>query len=118
MNDISKPITENALQENLVELSQRNEQTHLQIQTLNEMVGRLRKENAKLQAERDEWRRVAEYDKLREYANILAKSAMMYGPCDWCPYKDDEDACDCDTLPMRDGCKFNDELRELGVKAR
>ena len=56
--------------------------------------------------------------KLREYANILAKSAMIYGPCDWCPYKDDEDACDCDTLPMRDECKFNDELRKLGVKAR
>ncbi len=58
-----------------------------------------------------------ENDKLREYASALAKS-QLYGPCDWCPYKDDEDACDCDTLPMRDGCKFRDELRELGVKAR
>ncbi len=60
MNDISKPMAENALQGNLVELSRQNGKTHLQIQTLNEMVERLREENAKLQAERDEWHRVVE----------------------------------------------------------
>lgn len=42
-----------------------------------------------------------------------AHAAMLEGcGCDCCPYNE---KCDPETMPMLDGCRMRDELRELGV---
>lgn len=56
----------------------------------------------------------AENAKLREYAESYAKAVECEG-CGWCPY-DIDAVCDTETIPMRDGCKLYDELRELGIE--
>ena len=52
--------------------------------------------------------------KLREYAESYAKAVECEG-CGWCPY-DMDLACNVETMPMHNGCKLYDELRELGIE--
>lgn len=52
--------------------------------------------------------------KLREYAESYAKAVECEG-CGWCPY-DMDTVCDTETIPMRDGCRLYDELRELRIE--
>lgn len=59
-------------------------------------------ENAKLRDENS---------RLQKYA-FKALSAISY--CDCCPYVDC--GCDTETVPMHEGCKAFEELRELGVE--
>lgn len=66
------------------------------------------------QMEAKEKRAVAENAKLREYAESYAKAVECEG-CGWCPY-DMDAVCDTETMPMRDGCKLYDELRELRIE--
>jgi hypothetical protein len=55
----------------------------------------------------------AENAKLRKIARAHAATLEGCG-CDHCPHEHD---CDPETVPMRDGCRVRDELRELGVDA-
>lgn len=57
-------------------------------------------------------RLAAENGKLRKYALALVSVVEDHG-CDHCPHAV---GCDTETLPMRDGCKLRDELRELGIE--
>lgn len=91
MSDISNPIIENALQGNLVELSHRNEQTHLQIRTLNEMVVSLRDENAKL----------------RELVRM--QDECIASNCEWCKHRKNRESLDVE-------CELDDLARELGIE--
>ena len=91
--------------------------------TILELRDDLQLANAAVQdAEHDEsmaWDRVRKVEcenaKLREYAESYAKAVECEG-CGWCPY-DIDAVCDTETMPMRDGCKLYDELRELGIEA-
>ena len=55
----------------------------------------------------------AENAKLRKITRAHAVTLEGCG-CDHCPH---EECCDPETVPMRDGCRVRDELRELGVDA-
>ena len=61
----------------------------------------------------------SENAKLREENSMLRKytskalSAISYC-CDCCPYVDC--GCDTETVPMHEGCKAFEELREMGVE--
>ena len=61
---------------------------------------------------------LAENAKLRDENSMLRKyvakalSAISY--CDCCPHADY--GCDTETVPMHEGCKAFEELRELGVE--
>ena len=56
---------------------------------------------------------LADNVKLRKIARAHAATLEGCG-CDYCPHERD---CDPETVPMRDGCRVRDELRELGVDA-
>lgn len=73
------------------------EVTHLHGQ-----LDKLQAENAKL---------LDENSRLQKYVS-KALSAISY--CDCCPHVDC--GCDTETVPMHEGCKAFEELRELGVE--
>lgn len=65
--------------------------------------------------QRDEIERLkVENEKLRKYAKITADNLYRSG-CDYCPYKDDHEACDLGIMPNGE-CRPYRELRELGIK--
>ena len=68
-----------------------------------DVIDRLSSENTKLREENS---------MLRKYTS-KALSAISYC-CDCCPYADC--GCDTETVPMHDGCKAFEELREMGVE--
>lgn len=63
---------------------------------------RLQAENAKLRDENS---------RLQKYAS---KAWLAFPYCDGCPYADC--GCDTETVPMHEGCKAFEELRELGIE--
>lgn len=66
------------------------------------MYKKLESENAKLRDKNS---------RLQKYVSKVW-SAISY--CDYCPYVDC--GCDIETVPMHDGCKAFEELRELGIE--
>ena len=98
------------------------------VEKLYERLTELEGENAKLReqvdtAKHNSVRNAREYarlcrenDRLREYAESYAKAVECEG-CGWCPY-DIDAVCNTETIPMHDGCKLYDELRELGIEVK
>lgn len=74
----------------------------VEIHLLTAKTNRLEQENAKLRDENS---------RLRKY---ISKALSTISYCDCCLYVDYE--CDTETVPMHEGCKAFEELRELGVE--
>ena len=72
------------------------------IRSLRYRVRELRAKNAKLRDENS---------RLRKY---ISKALSTISYCDCCLYVDC--GCDTETMPMHEGCKAFEELRELGVE--